>query len=210
MSWEDMLKKENKPTPDDISFMERMLNEVLSKVGSIYGLVPKQISNQNYEGFPAGYYYSPEAVVEYAFNVGFEENADGFVVDKTSGSGNPAKQGADWQNLWGYGFKDKIMNLPEEYRDMGSREDYPVYYYDIGAENYDRATIGIHVKKEDPQIESLVRDIHKKFEKKYGEGKTSSYEPMFSMAYSTEEDRNITPEEAMPKDDWKDSLRGNE
>ena len=118
MSWEDMLKKQNKPTPDDISFMERMLNEVLSKVGSIYGLVPKQISNQNYEGFPAGYYYSPEAVVEYAFNVGFEENADGFVVDKTSGSGNPAKQGADWQNLWGYGFKDKIMNLPEEYRNM--------------------------------------------------------------------------------------------
>ena len=209
MSWERLLKR-NAPSSDDISFMQEMLDEVLSKVGSIYGLVPKQISNQNYEGFPAGYYYSPEAVVEYAFNVGFEKNADGFVVDKTSGSGNPGEQGVDWQDLWGYGFKNKIMNLPEEYRDMGSREDYPVYYYDIGADNYDRGTIGIHVKKEDPQIESLVRDIHKKFEEKYGEGKKSSSEPMFPMAYSPEEDRNITPEEAMPKDDWKDSLRGKE
>lgn len=210
MSWEYILKQNN-PSPDDISFMQEMLNQVLSKVGSIYGLVPKQISSENYNGFPSGFYYSPEAVVEFAFKVGFEDDADGFVVDKTSGNGNSIEQGADWENLWGYGFKDKIMKLPEEYRDMGSIDDYPTYYYDIGAYNYDLATIGIHVKKEDPQIESLVRDIHKKFEEKYGEGKKSSYEPMFPMeAYSPEEDRNITPEEAMPKDDWKDSLRGKE
>ena len=211
MSWTNILKErvQNQPNSDDISFMKEMLNEVISKVGGIYGLVPKQISDYKYEGFPAGYYYSPEAVIEYAFNVGFEEDADGFVVDKFSGRG-PQEIGADWEDLWGAGVKDEIMNLPEEYRDLGSREDYPVYEYTIGSYDYEMANISISVKKEDPQVESLARDIHKKYEEKYGEGKESSYRPRFPMAYSHEEDKLVTPEEAIPKDDWKESLSGKE
>ena len=159
-----------------------------------------------------GVYFGAEAfwtVIEYAFNVGFEEDADGFVVDKFSGRG-PQEIGADWEDLWGYGFKDEIMNLPEEYRDLGSREDYPVYEYTIGSYDYEMANISISVKKEDPQVESLARDIHKKYEEKYGEGKESSYRPRFPMAYSHEEDKLVTPEEAIPKDDWKESLSGKE
>ena len=205
MSWENILKL-NEPSSDDISFMQEMLDEVLSKVGSIYGLVPKLISDYTYKRFPQGYYYSPEAVIEYAFAVGFEPNADGFVV----GESDTITAGADWEDLWGYGFKDKIMNLPEQYRDLGSKEDYPVYQYIIGAYNYDLATIGIHVKKENPQIESLAIDIHKKFKEKYGEGKESSYKPMFNTAYSPEEDRLVNIDEVEIKDGWKDSLRGKE
>ena len=101
------------------------------------------------------------------------------------------------------------MNLPEEYRDLGSSDDL-TYNYVIGAYNYDSSTIGIWVKNEDPQIESLARDIHKKFEEKYGEGQESSYKPMFTTAYSPEEDRMVNADEVNIKHDWKDSLRGKE
>ena len=33
---------------------------------------------------------------------------------------------------------------------------------------------------------------------------------MYSAAYSPNEDRMVNADEVMPKDDWKDSLRGKE
>ena len=207
MSWKDAISKQR--FSDDIAFMREMLNEVITKVGNIYGLVPKQIAQFNYKGFPAGYYYSPEAVIEYAFNVGFEDDVDGFVVDEDITNMSVIENHEDWNDMWGFHLKDDIMRLPEKYRDLGSKEDYPVYQYIIGAYDYNMPNIGIFVKKENPQVESLVMNIHKKYEDRFGKGK-SSYEPEFPMAYSTEEGKNITPEEATPKDNWKDSLRGKE
>lgn len=205
MNWEDILKQNN-PSPDDISFMQEMLNEVLSKVGSIYGLVPKQVSDRQQKGF----YYSPEAVVDYNFAVGFEDGADGYVVDGdfSEQGGNLITSYVDWEFLWG-GFKDEIMSLPEEYRDLGSSDDL-TYYYVIGSHDYEDSTIGIRVKNEDPQIESLARAIHKKFEEKYGEGQESSYKPNVPYGISLEDGRMVNADEVNIKDDWKDSLRGKE
>ena len=115
-----------------------------------------------------------------------------------------------WDETWGLYLKDEIMKLPEEYRDLGSSDDYPVHLYVLGAYDYEMSNIGIYVKKENPQVESLVMNLNKKYEHRFGKGKESSYKPEFPMAYSPEEGRNITPEEVTPKDDWKDSLRGKE
>ena len=207
-TWFHIFKNQSKPSQEDLAFLRKMLAKTLEGVKNIYGLYPKAVSMDKYDGQDSAYFYSPEAVVEYSFAVGWETDADGFVVDEDGG--NQKEIGVDWLDLWTYaGFKDQIMSLPEEYRDMGSEEDYPVYFYDIGSYDYERATIGIHVKKPDPKVEALAQDIHKKFEEKYGEGQKSSYEPEFPMAYSPEQERDVTPEEAMP-DDWKDSLRGEE
>tara|TARA_A100001201_G_scaffold65123_1_gene61223 strand:+ start:4556 stop:5200 length:645 start_codon:yes stop_codon:yes gene_type:complete len=214
MGWFTIIKEDddwNEPSDDDISFMRERLNEVVNEVGNIYGLELKEIDKTPYSGHPAGLFFSPNAIVTYKFAVGFEqygENTDGFTLDEDWADGGSMSLGLDWFDMFN---QEKIKNLPKEYQDVENAS--PVVTYPIAADNMNDAdgqNIGIHIKEENPQIESLVIDTYKKYEEKYGKGKKSSYAPMYSAAYSPNEDRMVNADEVMPKDDWKDSLRGKE
>lgn len=221
MDWFKILKNEdemNEPSSDDISFMQERLSEVVNKVGNIYGLELKKVDTESYYGHPAGIFFSPNAIVSYRFAIGFEqygENTDGFTVDEKYANGDSMNLWVDWyleqSPMHSMILQEWITGLPKEYQDVENAR--PIVTYPIAADNMSDTYgqhIGIHVKEVNPQIESLVIDTHKKYEEKYGKGGESSYSPLYPMAYSPEEDKNVTPEEAIPKDDWKDSLRGKE
>ena len=83
---------------------------------------------------------------------------------------------------------------------------------------FGNATFGIFCKKEDAWANALMEDINQKLINKFGEPKGKDmYKPEFPMAYDSNTGKNITAEEALNQDerikdreDWKDSLRGQE
>jgi hypothetical protein len=211
MNWFRIIKEDddwNEPSDDDISFMRERLNEVVNEVGNIYGLELKEIDKKG----NTGWFFSPDAMVTYDFEIGFEnwgENTDGFTLDKDWAGGHYMTLGASWSEF--LPSQETIKNLPKEYQDIENSPN--VVVYPIAADNQtdtDGQNIGIHVKEPNPQIQSLVIDTYKKYEEKYGKGKETSYKPFWPMAYSPDEDRMVNPDEVLPKDDWKDSLRGME
>ena len=223
--WEDIIKNSrwNPPIPtkqEIISFMNTLAREILDKIEA----KEQKESFDLYDGAGGnsleGYYYSPNYVLEHFPLIGYHEGR-GFVVEYEDS--DKMETGVDWYDLWGYGFKDKINNIADQYGEEyrlkeEDKEAYPVITYIAGAYDYENATFGIYCKKEDAWAEALMRDINQKLIDKYGEAEGEDmYEPMFPMAYDPNAGKNITAEEALNQDermkdrkDWKDSLRGQE
>ena len=224
--WEDIIKnKEVKVSPfrakqKIIEFMNPLIREVLDKIEAKEGKHPYDLTDGAGGSSLEGYYYTPNYVLECFPLVGYHEGR-GFVVEYPEA--DKITNGADWHDLWNYGFGKVIDDIAdkfgEEYRlKEEDKEVYPVITYIAGAYDYDKATFGLYCKQEDAWAEALIDDVHKKLIEKFGEAEGKDmYEPEFPMAYDPNTGKNITAEEALnqderikDKEDWKDSLRGQE
>lgn len=224
--WEDIIKnKEVKPHPfaarqNIIEFMNPLIREVLNKIEAKEGKEAYDLTDGAGGSSLRGYYYTPNYVLECFPLVGYHEGR-GFVVEFPEA--DKLTVGADWYDLWNYGFGEVIDDIAdkfgEEYRlKEEDKEVYPVIQYSAGANNYENTTFGLYCKQEDAWAEALIDDVHKKLIEKFGEAEGKSmFEPQFPMAYDPNTGKNITAEEALNQDermkdreDWKDSLRGQE
>tara|TARA_R100000657_G_C4671140_1_gene115656 strand:- start:677 stop:1354 length:678 start_codon:yes stop_codon:yes gene_type:complete len=224
--WEDIIKNRKvKPHPfaarrKVIDFMNDLINEVLDKIEAKEGKHPYDLTDGAGGSSLRGYYYTPNYVLECFPLVGYHEGR-GFVVEFDSV--DKTETYADWHDLWGYGFGEVIDDIAdkfgEEYRlKEEDKEVYPVIHYVAGADDYENSTFALYCKQEDAWAEALMEDVNQKLIDEYGEAEGKSmYEPEFPMAYDPNTGKNITAEEAINQDernrnreDWKDSLRGQE
>jgi hypothetical protein len=224
--WEDIIKNREVKVPPFrakqkiIEFMNPLIREVLDKIEAKEGKHPYDLTDGAGGSSLEGYYYTPNYVLECFPLVGYHEGR-GFVVEYPEA--DKIITGADWYDMWNYGFGEVIDDIAdkfgEEYRlKEEDKEVYPIPMYIAGAYDYDKATFGLYCKQEDAWAEALIDDVHKKLIEKFGEAEgRDMYEPMFPMAYDPNTGKNITAEEALNQDermkdreDWKDSLRGQE
>mgnify|MGYP003638981512 CR=1 FL=1 len=219
--WEDIIKNTVLTRQEVINFMNSLAKETLDKIEAKEGKEPFDLTDGRGGSSLEGYYYTPNYVLEHFPLVGYHGGRRGFVVEY--GSSDKMDAGVDWYDLWDYSFRTAIKSIAdqhgEEYRlKEEDKENYPVIQYIAGAYNYENATFGIFCKKEDAWANALMEDINQKLINKFGEPKGKDmYKPEFPMAYDSNTGKNITAEEALNQDerikdreDWKDSLRGQE
>jgi len=224
--WEDILKNRDVKVPrfrakqKIIDFMNPLIREVLDKIEAKEGKEPFDLTDGQGGSSLQGYYYTPNYVLECFPLVGYHEGR-GFVVEFPES--DKLTNYIDWYDMWNYRYGEVINDIAdkfgEEYRlKEEDKEVYPVIEYIAGGFDYERATFGLYCKQEDAWAEALIEDVNQKLIDEYGEAKGESmYEPEFPMAYDPNTGKNITAEEALNQDerikdreDWKDSLRGQE
>jgi len=217
MTWFNILKtqaRSGKSKREDIAFLTKLKDEIVKGVESIFNVELVEIGDGE-----SKYYISSEVVVEFSPHVGFHVKPLPFRESSLWGNrketilpDTPNREVFRNEGLDKITFRTSLNDLfggfMEEAGVAETEDDFNTINYSIGADNmYDAMTFGIYIKEDNPKIEALAEDINRKMEERWPTVHESQYTPRYPMAHSPEEDRNITPEEAMPKDDWKDSLK---
>ena len=217
MSWENIIRKNIVTKQEVINFMNSLAKEILNKIEVKEGKKSFKLSHRPLQE----YYYSPNYVLGFTPLVGYHEG-EGFKPEMPDGD-NKLESYVDWHDFWGYGSMKKIDNIAdkfgEEYRlKEEDKEIYPVISYLAGSYDYENGTFQLYCKNEDAWAESLMTDVHRKIEEKFGksDGK-ERYTPQYLIGISEETGEEVTAEQAIERDeratqqkDWRDSLQGKE
>jgi|TARA_R100000084_G_C4630399_1_gene138060 hypothetical protein len=224
MGWEDIIKRE-KPESYDfyevIQFFNRLCRETLDKIEAKEGIEPIDLTDGAGGASLKGFYYSPNYVLAHTPEVGYHE--EGFKPELPDGD-NKISTYTDWYDWWDYGFGKEINETADEMNNEKYRlkeedkEVYPVVSYLAGSYDYENGTFQLYCKNEDAWAESLMTDVHRKIEERFGksDGK-ERYTPQFSIGIDEETGEKVTAEQAIERDkratkqkDWRDSLQGKE
>ena len=190
--WEDILKGDWKyGASGSAAFDNKTIQETITKIIEVLGEPDKKehdIGDRTY--IEKGKPYTDDMVYRISYCELYEEDSG---IDKI---GTLHHQKLDY---WG----------TEKFDINSSIDGYPAYM--VGAFDNEYFTFDITIKENNPQIESIVQDLHNHFERKYGiTDKTTK--PKYTVGSKSPEigEGEKIDAKDLPIDEWREALRGKE